>query len=96
MGETLRVLTPADCAKVLKLSERTDYNYLRQGKLRGRRVGGGKWRVLEEDVKAFVRGEDEYEAMVDRGIMAMVCERMSEEESGERVSLEELKAELGL
>ena len=57
METAIQTLTPKQVAKALQLTERTVYDHLRAGRLPGRRIGGGRWRVLEEDLKAFVRGE---------------------------------------
>lgn len=57
----MEVYTPEEVAAILKVSVRTVYTLLKEGKLRGRKIGSGKpgrWRVLDEDLKAFVRGED--------------------------------------
>ena len=48
-------LTPEEVANVLKLTVRTVYEYLRSGKLPGRKVGGTSWRILESDLEDFIR-----------------------------------------
>lgn len=55
----INTLTPQQIAHALQLSMRTVYEYLRTGRIPGKKIGGrryGKrWRVLEEDLKAFLR-----------------------------------------
>lgn len=52
MGE---ILTIEQAADILHLNPQVVRQYLRQGKLPGRKVGR-HWRVLEEELTAFVRG----------------------------------------
>ena len=49
-----KVYTPADIARVLHCTTRTVLNYLSAGELPGRKIGG-RWKVLEEDLKDFIR-----------------------------------------
>jgi len=74
VATTLRVLTPEQAAKVLQLSPRTVYSYLRQGKLPGRKIGGRRWRILEEDIRAYIRGDWPPEELVEAGMVAAVEE----------------------
>jgi excisionase family DNA binding protein len=61
-------LTPEQVAQALQLSLRTVYQYLKEGKIPGKKIGGRRygqrWRVLEDDLKAFLRGEEGWR---DRG-----------------------------
>jgi excisionase family DNA binding protein len=48
-----KLLTPAQVAERLQVTERTVYTWLRGGRLRGLRAGR-LWRVREEDLEAFL------------------------------------------
>ncbi len=50
------ILTLEETAKMLRMNPVTVRGYLRDGKLRGRKIGKA-WRVLESDVIAFIRGD---------------------------------------
>ncbi len=54
-NEPVRVYTSREVAEAMRCSHRTALDYLRRGLLPGRRIGG-RWKVLEEDLKAFLRG----------------------------------------
>ena len=47
------LLTPFDVAKRLQMNERTVTQWLRQGYLRGFKIGK-EWRVSEEDLETFI------------------------------------------
>jgi excisionase family DNA binding protein len=48
-----RLLTPSNVAKRLQMNERTVTQWLRQGHLRGFKIGK-EWRVSEIDLEAFI------------------------------------------
>lgn len=48
--------TPEEVAEQLKVTRRSVYRWLHGGKLRGLRAGG-LWRICEEDIEAFLKGE---------------------------------------
>lgn len=49
-----KLLTPVQTAEILNLSVRTVKEWLREGKLKGVKIGKrGDWRVREEDLEAF-------------------------------------------
>jgi len=54
-------LTPEQVAEVLQPPIRTIYQYLKEGKIPGRKIEGrcrrARWRILEEDLRAFLRGQ---------------------------------------
>ncbi len=50
-----RYLTPFDVAKRLQMNERTVTQWLRNGHLRGFKIGK-EWRVSELDLDAFLEG----------------------------------------
>ena len=52
------LLTPLQVAERLQVSEHTVYGWLRSGRLRGEKVGR-LWRVPEEAVEAFLRGDED-------------------------------------
>lgn len=51
-----RLLTPPQVAKHLQVNERTVTQWLRQGHLRGFKIGK-EWRVSERDFEAFLEGK---------------------------------------
>lgn len=53
-----RYLTPDDVAEILSVNRRTVYIWLREGNLKGTKVGRS-WRVSEPDLKSFVSGQEE-------------------------------------
>jgi len=57
----VKALTIEQVADILQMSTRTVYRYLKSGKLPGTKIGGapnGQWRILDEDLKAVIRGQD--------------------------------------
>lgn len=50
------LLTPAEISERLKVTERTITGWLRQGRLRGFKIGK-EWRVSERDFEAFLEGK---------------------------------------
>ncbi|ATY83868.1 hypothetical protein CVV65_01860 [Kyrpidia spormannii] len=53
-----KLLTPEQVAEHLVVAERTVYEWLRTGRLRGIKLGR-LWRVREKDLEAFLQGEEE-------------------------------------
>ena len=51
-----RILTVPQAAEQLQVSERTVYEWLRDGKLPGRKIGK-VWRLSAEAINEFVRGD---------------------------------------
>lgn len=58
MNPEERLLTVQEVAERLRLSARTVRLWLQTGKLRGLRVGG-RWRVRESELHAFLRAAEE-------------------------------------
>lgn len=54
MTKPLQTLSPAQCAELLTCHVKTVLKWIRDGKLRARRVGC-RWKVLETDLEAFFR-----------------------------------------
>lgn len=50
-----RLYTPEEAADTLRVKVRTVMEWLRQGKLRGVKLGR-LWRIKESDLKAFIGG----------------------------------------
>ena len=42
-------------AAALKVSERSVFSYLKQGKIKGRKLGG-KWRFTKADLESYING----------------------------------------
>lgn len=56
----MRVLTVKEVANLLQLSEHSVCQHLQQGRLPGVKLKAtkrGKWRILEDELHAFLRGE---------------------------------------
>lgn len=51
-----RILTVPQAAEQLQVSERTVYEWLREGKLPGRKIGK-VWRLSAEAINDFLRGD---------------------------------------
>jgi excisionase family DNA binding protein len=51
----LKYYTPREVAQELRVTERTIYEWLTTGRLRGMRAGT-RWRIRPEDVQAFLEG----------------------------------------
>ena len=51
------LLTPKEVAEKLKVSEQTVLRWLRNGKLKGVKVGK-LWRVKEEDLRELIKEEE--------------------------------------
>lgn len=49
-----RLFTPEEAAEALRVKPRTIMEWLRQGKLKGVKLGGKLWRVKESDLRAFI------------------------------------------
>jgi len=47
---TPKLLTPREAAKSLKVSQRTIYNWIKQGKLNVMRLPGGEFRIPQEEI----------------------------------------------
>lgn len=54
MNELNQMFTVADVANMTSMSDRTIRNYLRDGLLAGRKVGG-QWRFTMQDIERFLR-----------------------------------------
>lgn len=54
--DTIKVYTVKDVMKILKISETTVLTMLKDGRLKGIKVGR-YWRISEENLRAFVNGE---------------------------------------
>ena len=53
MDSNIRTLTVKQVASALQFSVRAVYDQLRTSNLPGRKIAG-KWRVLEDDLRAFI------------------------------------------
>ena len=47
-----KFFTVKEVAKVLRVTERTIFNYLKFGKLKAKKMG--KWRIRESELKKFI------------------------------------------
>lgn len=65
MDEKLKLYTPEEVAELLRCTPRCVYNYLRRGKMPGRKLGG-RWLILEDDLHAYLRGFNNMEDIQDK------------------------------
>lgn len=49
--------TPKQIADFLQLDIDTIYRYLNSGKLKGQKIGASIWRVSQEDLDNFIKGD---------------------------------------
>jgi excisionase family DNA binding protein len=54
-----RLYTPEEAAEALRVKLRTVMEWLRQGRLKGVKVGGKLWRIRESDLTAFIATGEE-------------------------------------
>ena len=52
----IELYTVKQVAYLLRVSERTVMNYLKDGRIKGQKVGG-KWRITKAEIERFVNGE---------------------------------------
>ena len=53
MVEKLKLLTIAEVARILKVTERTVYNYIKGGSLKAAKIGK-IWRIKATDLEMFI------------------------------------------
>ena len=51
-----KLYTLTDLEKILGVTHRTLQTYIRNGRLKGVKIGG-KWKITEENLKRFINGE---------------------------------------
>jgi len=54
--ETIKMYTLKDLAAQLKVTERTMHTYIKNGKLKGQKIGG-RWQISESNLHKFLNGE---------------------------------------
>lgn len=54
--EDIRLYSLTEIEPILGVTHRTLQTYIKEGRLRGVKVGG-KWKVSEENLKRFINGE---------------------------------------
>lgn len=55
--ESITLYTLTEIEPILGVTHRTLLSYIKDGKLKGVKVGG-KWKVSEENLKKFINGEE--------------------------------------
>lgn len=55
MIDNLKLFTVPEVAKILKVSERQCWRYIKSGKLKAIKLSPGTLRVAEKDVKSFLK-----------------------------------------
>lgn len=60
-----KLYTISDIAKKTRLTDRTIRNYLSNGTLKGKKIGG-QWRFTENDVKSLFKSEEFADDMYDK------------------------------
>lgn len=54
--DTFRLYTLTEVEPILGVSHRTLLDYVKKGKIKAVKIGG-KWKVSEENLKAFINGD---------------------------------------
>lgn len=54
--ETIRLFTLTEIEPILGVTHRTLLTYIKDGRLKGVKIGG-KWKISEENLKKFINGE---------------------------------------
>ncbi len=49
----IKIYTPEEAARILKVTRRSVYGYIKSGRLRAAKVGKG-WRVTEESIRELL------------------------------------------
>lgn len=52
----LKLYTLKEISELLKVTQRTLLSYLKEGKLKGQKIGG-KWIISEENLHKFINGD---------------------------------------
>ncbi len=52
----IKVYSLKEASKILGVTERTLYNYIKAGRIKVQKIGG-KWIITEENLKKFIKGE---------------------------------------
>lgn len=60
------ILTAKEVANILRVHDYSVVKWIREGKLKGFKVGGGpgRWRVKREDLEAFMESENDEETTI--------------------------------
>lgn len=54
--EAIRLFTLTEIEPILGVTHRTLLTYIKDGRLKGVKIGG-KWKISEENLKKFINGE---------------------------------------
>lgn len=52
----IKIYTMKEVSELLKVTERTLYNYIKAGQFKAKKVGG-KWMITEENLRKFLGAE---------------------------------------
>jgi excisionase family DNA binding protein len=52
----IKIYSMKEVSQILKVTERTLYTYIKDGKLKVQKIGG-KWIITEENLKKFIKAE---------------------------------------
>lgn len=52
----IKLYSLKELATLLSVTERTLHNYIKNGKMKGQKIGG-KWQISESNLRKFVNGE---------------------------------------
>ena len=53
----VKMYSVKDMAVIMEVSERTIFNYIKEGKLKGAVKIGGRWKISEENLRDFLQGK---------------------------------------
>jgi excisionase family DNA binding protein len=52
----IKIYSMREVSEILKVTERTLYNYIKEGRLKVQKIGG-KWIITEENLRKFIKAE---------------------------------------
>lgn len=55
MQEVKQLYLLKEVAQILRVTDRTLYSYVKDGKIKATKIGN-RWKIAEEDIKAFIVG----------------------------------------
>ena len=52
----IKIYSMREVSEILKVTERTLYNYIKEGRVKVQKIGG-KWIITEENLRKFIKAE---------------------------------------
>lgn len=57
MADEMKLYSLEQVSEILGVSKRTAWNYAKEGKIKGRKIGG-IWKITDENLRRFINGDD--------------------------------------